>query len=88
MSSPQHREDKHARDIASIQQTMETMGSDITELAKAFTKIQEQMEPVLELYKGGVFAKTFIIGTATFVGSIVALGATVLWVIDYLKHPS
>lgn len=81
------------QEIAELRRNVAAQGAGILELAQAVEKLndsldgfREDMKPILEIYNGGKFARSLLIGIASFVGSLVALGASVWAIIRWLKN--
>lgn len=74
------------RNITSVQQSVDKLSLNLKEHTDAEEIFRDQMKPVLELYNGGKFAKNLLMGTAAFIGSLVALGASVYAIISFFKH--
>jgi len=46
----------------------------------------EDMQPVLSLYKGSVFTKSLLLGTAAIIGAIVGIGWGLIQLSSWLRH--
>lgn len=78
--------------------TIATVSTEIRSLGQAFQHFVEndfkavkerveKFEPVLDAYDSVIFSKKFIVGLGSIIGSIAAVGAGILWLVDELiKH--
>lgn len=63
------------------------LGAMIQNLEKKIDTQTELLKPVLEAYDGILFSKKFIVGTASVVLAIAAIGGGVIWLIGTaVKH--
>lgn len=51
---------------------------------KELKKDVEKIGPVVEAYDSVVFSKKFLVGVGSVVGSLAAVGAAILWLVDEL----
>lgn len=75
---------------------MSTNNEDLKELTESVKALQEDIKPLVEIapklhdiveaYDSVIFGKKFLIGLATVVGSLAAVGGGVLWLINYIRH--
>lgn len=59
---------------------------DIKELTEGFQALEERIAPLLEAYDSVIFGKKFLIGLATIIGSIAAIGGGIFYLLDYIRH--
>lgn len=72
------------------------MSEQINELSKDVKSLEVSMRPVVlmapkliqivDAYDSVIFGKKFLIGLATVVGSLAAVGGGILWLLDYIRH--
>lgn len=72
------------------------LGQKIDKLAERFESLENTVDPLIKLtpkllqlveaLDSVMFGKKFLIGVATVVGSIAAIGGGVFWVVDYIRH--
>ena len=58
----------------------------IDQLSERFDSLEKSLAPILEAYNSVIFGKKFLIGLATVVGSLAAIGGGILWLINYIRH--
>ncbi len=59
---------------------------DVKHLTEAFQSLEKRIDPLLEAYDSVLFGKKFLVGLATIIGSITAIGAAILWIVNYIRH--
>lgn len=62
------------------------LGTSVEFLTGEIKGFREDIRPLVDIYNGGRFARSLLIGIASFVGSLVALGASIWMIINWLKH--
>lgn len=55
-------------------------------ILKEQRQLREDMKPLLEAYDGLVFGKKIIIGLASILAALAAIGAAVMWLLGYIRH--
>lgn len=58
----------------------------IDKLTERFDTFEQRLDPILEAYDSVLFGKKFLVGVATVVGSLAAIGGGVIWVIGWIRH--
>lgn len=66
--------------------SMGEISEQIRELKGEFRAMKQKLDPIIEAYDSVIFGRKFLYGLATVIGSIVAIGGAVIWVIDYVRH--
>lgn len=72
------------------------MSEQINKLSESVKSLERSMGPIVDMapkltqivdaYDSVIFGKKFLIGLATVVGSLAAVGGGVLWLLDYIRH--
>lgn len=68
-----------SKDVGSLTQNM-------TAISAQVEAVKKQIEPLVEIYDGALFARKFAIGLAAFIIAIGAIGGGVLWFVDWIRH--
>lgn len=69
-----------------MQQSLGELSKDVKQLTNRFDAMEKKLDPLVEAYDSVIFGKKFLIGLATVVGSLAAVGGGILWLIDYIRH--
>lgn len=86
MASRAMRERLNSMD--NMQDSLGKLTEEIQELRKEVKTMQTQIKPIVEAYDSVIFGKKFLIGLATVIGSLAAIGGGILWIVDYIRHGS
>lgn len=68
--------------LKQLTEAVEALRKDITPVIE----IAPKLNTIVEAYDSVIFGKKFLIGLATVVGSLAAVGGGVLWLINYIRH--
>ena len=64
----------------------ELLTEKIDQLTERFEALEEKLDPIIEAYTSVIFGKRFLVGVATVVGSLAAIGGGVIWLLNYIRH--
>lgn len=79
------QEEINTRDIFEIKRGLNDLAELVHQGNKDSKDFREEIRPLLEIYNGGRFARSFIIGTGTVVGSLVAIGVGVYTLLEWVR---
>lgn len=80
------QEETNTKDIFELKLGLAALVEAVHEGNKDFKEFREEIRPLLEIYNGGRFARSFIVGTGTVVGSIVAIGVGMYAILEWVRH--
>lgn len=70
--------------LKELTKSVEALRKDITPVVE----IAPKLNTIVEAYDSVIFGKKFLIGLATVVGSLAAVGGGILWMLNYIRHGS
>lgn len=79
------QEEINTKDIFELKRGLDNLTTAINEEHRDSREFRDEIRPMLEIYNGGKFARSFIIGTGTLVGSIVAIGVGVYAILEWIR---
>ncbi len=71
-----------SKQINELSQSVKSLESSMRSLVEMAPKLTQ----IVDAYDSVIFGKKFLIGLATVVGSLAAVGGGVLWILDYIRH--
>lgn len=77
-----HEDKLLSQQMRELTQSVQTLRNDVRPLVDAAPKLQE----IVDAYDSVLFGKKFLVGLATVIGSLAAIGGAVLWVLNYVRH--
>lgn len=66
--------------------TDELLAQKIDDLSGRFDALEKRLDPIIDAYDAALFGKKFLVGLASVVGSLAAIGGGVLWLLNYIRH--
>lgn len=67
--------------IHELNETVKSLHKDVQPVIEIAPKLSE----IVEAYDSVLFGKKFLVGLASVVGSLAAIGGAVLWLVDYIR---
>lgn len=80
------QEQINTKDIYELKRGLAGLTDAINEEHTDSKAFRDEIRPLLEIYNGGKFARSFIIGVGTLVGSIVAIGVGMYTLLQWIRH--
>lgn len=73
---------EHNKDLQKLTESIQSLEKSVAPIVAIAPKLEE----IVEAYDSVLFGKKFLIGLATIIGSIAAIGGAVVWLLDYIRH--
>jgi hypothetical protein len=74
------------RTTASVPERLDYILDQIQSLDAKITNLDKKVDPIIEAYDGVLLGRKFLIGVGGFAGSMIALGAAIIWLGSFIKH--
>lgn len=75
-----------SRDVNDLSVNLRTNKDDIAELKQDMARLVKQIEPLIEVYDGALFARKFVIGLSSIIVAIGLIGGGVIWLVTWIRH--
>lgn len=77
-----------SKDLQKLSDNFKSLDERFKEMGSRFKSLEDNVAPLTQAYQSVLFGKKFVVGIAVVISSIAAIGAAVLYIVNYVRHGS